>query len=172
MTEQNQQLDPQPEEVVLYVNTEYGNEVTIGTLISDEINSFGCMTWRELIEDVLGDDLSSHAGEEDWLEGEYGITADELDCDLDSGAVEKYYSSISFHTDNFTGGEVEAFGLIRSLKLFPMDKDGNGHSNGVELTQTYANGPKKCVYIADQAAADWLVKECQSRGVNLKVKFV
>lgn len=162
------------EKAVLYVNTEYGNEVTLEESMGDQIDSFGDVTWRELIEDYRGEDLSNHQGCLDgWLEDEgYGITAAQLDEKLGDDEIERYFETLAFHLDNYSGASAEAFALIRSLHLFPMDNDGNGSSHGVELCQSYAHGPRKYVWITDQAAADWLVDQAGLRGVLLEVVFV
>ena len=160
------------ERVPLYVSPEYGNEVTLGGTMDDDIDSFGDVTWREFIEDCRNEDLSSHLDDlDEWLEDEYGISASQLDDKLDAKAVDRHYSDLSFHQDNFSGGNAEAFNLIRSLQLFPMDRDGNGAAHGVQLDQSTANGPRKTAWIADQAAADWLIKQAAERGVLLNVVF-
>jgi hypothetical protein len=160
------------ERFTLYVNIGYGNEVTLGCTMDGDIDSFGDVTWREFIEDYRNEDISSHLDDLDqWLEDEYGISASQLEDTLDDKAVDRYYSDLSFHQDNSSGASAEAFNLIRSMKLFPMDRDGNGSDHGVELSQSTANGPRKTVWIADQAAADWLVEQAAERGFLLDVVF-
>jgi hypothetical protein len=156
----------------LYVNTEYGNEVTLGGTLDDDIDSFGDVTWREIIEEYRFEDIAAHAGNlDEWLDDEYGISASQLDETLDDKAVDRYYTTLSFHHDNSSGESAKAFNLIRSLQLFPMDRDGNGSEHGVQLDQSTANGPRKTVWISDQQAADWLVEKARERGVLLKVVF-
>jgi hypothetical protein len=170
MSSAGEKLDQ--ERVSLYVNTGYGNEVTLGGTMDDDIDSFGDVTWREFIEDYRCEDISSHLHNlDEWLEEEYGISAGQLEDKLDDKAVDRYYTDLSFHQDNSSGGNAEAFDLIRSLELFPMDRDGNGAAHGVQLDQSTANGPRKTVWIADQVAADWLIKQAAERGVLLEVVF-
>lgn len=160
------------ERITLYVNTEYDNEVTLGGTMDDDVDSFGDVTWREFIEDYRHEDFSSHLDNlDEWLEEEYGISANQLEEKLDNKAVDRYYTELSFHQDNSSGGNAEAFTLIRSLELFSMDRDGNGSAHGVALDQSTADGPRKTVWIADQAAADWLVAQAAERGVLLDVVF-
>lgn len=160
------------ERITLYVNTECDNEVTLGGTMDADIDSFGDVTWREFIEDYLNEDISSYQDSlDEWLEMEYGISASQLENKLDDKAIDRYYDTLSFHQDNSSGGNAEAFDLIRSLELFPMDRDGNGSAHGVEIVQSIANGPRKTVWLADQAAADWLVKQAAERGVLLEVLF-
>ena len=160
------------ERLTLYVNIGYGNEVTLGCTMDEDIDAFGDVTWREFIEDYRNEDVSSHLDDlDEWLEDEYGISANQLEDTLDAKAVDRYYTDLSFHQDNYSGGNAEAFNLIRSMQLFPMDRDGNGSAHGVELCQSTANGPRKTAWIADQAAADWLVEQAAIRGVLLDVVF-
>ena len=76
---------------------------------------------------------------------------------------------ITFQTDNYTGAQAEAFYLLWNLELFPTDEDGNGGANGVMLEQ---EGPRKCVYIEDEEAAQWLSEQFQARGLEIEVEFV
>ena len=154
-----------------YVNTGYDNNVTLDVTMDSEIDDFGCLTWRELLTEVLAEDLDFLLQDEKLLDY-YGIESSELDRALDTKEVDRYYSQISFHVDNRSGAEAHAFELIESLQLFPTDKDGNGAAHGVALEQSYANGPRKYVTISDKGAANWLVKECAKRGVEVVVKFV
>ena len=108
---------------------------------------------------------------DEWLEGEYGIAPNQLDNLLDGKAIEKYYSSLDFHQNNFSGGNAELFDLIRSFDLFEMDCDGNGSANGVQINQSMADMPRKSVWIAGPEAADWLVQQAAKRGVSLDVIF-
>jgi hypothetical protein len=168
----NSDANSDQERITLYVNTECDNEVTLGGAMDADIDSFGDVTWREFIENYLYEDISNYQDSLDqWLEMEYGISASQLEDKLDAKAIDRYYDTLSFHQDNYSGGNAEAFDLIRSLELFPMDRDGNGSAHGVELVQSTANGPRKTVWIADQTAADWLVEQASERGVHLEVLF-
>lgn len=168
----NSDANSNQKRITLYVNTECDNEVTLGATMDADIDSFGDVTWREFIEDYLYEDISSYQDSlDEWLEMEYGISARQLDDKLDAKAIDRYYDTLSLHQDNSSGGNAEAFDLIWSLKLFPMDRDGNGSAHGVELVQSTANGPRKTVWIADQTAADWLVEQAAERGVYLEVLF-
>jgi hypothetical protein len=155
----------------LYVNTEYGNSVTLDATMASEIDDFGNLTWRELLVDVIGESLE-YLLQDDHLLDYYRIEKSQLDCALEASEVDRFYSQISFHADNKAGAEALAFNLLHSLQLFPMDKDGNGSHQGVSLDQTYANGPRKYVIIADESAAIWLTAECASRGLEVDVEFV
>jgi hypothetical protein len=168
----NSDASSDQERITLYVNTECDNEVTLGGTMEADIDSFGDVTWREFIEDYLYEDISSYQDcLDEWLETEYGISAKQLEVKLDAKAIDRYYDALSLHQDNSSGGNAEAFDLIWSLKLFPMDPDGNGSAHGVELVQSTANGPRKTVWITDPAAADWLVEQAAERGVRLEVLF-
>lgn len=168
----NSDANSDQERITLYVNTECDNEVTLGGAMDADIDSFGDVTWREFIENYLYEDISNYQDSlDEWLEMEYGISASQLEDKLDAKAIDRYYDTLSFHQDNSSGGNAEAFDLIRSLELFPMDRDGNGSAHGVELAQSTANGPRKTVWIADQTAADWLVEQASERGVHLEVLF-
>jgi len=168
----NSHANSDQERITLYVNTECDNEVTLGGTMEADIDSFGDVTWREFIEDYLYEDISSYQDcLDEWLETEYGISAKQLEVKLDAKAIDRYYDALSLHQDNSSGGNAEAFDLIWSLKLFPMDPDGNGSAHGVELVQSMANGPRKTVWIADQTAADWLIEQAAERGVLLEVLF-
>lgn len=169
----NRSIDTSDQErLTLYVNVEYGNEVTLECTMDSDIDSFGDVTWREFIEDYRNEDISSHLDDlDEWLDDEYGICASQLDDTLDAKAVDRYYTDLSSQQDNSSGANAEAFDLIRSMKLFPMDRDGNGSAHGVQLDQSTANGPRKTVWISDQAAADWLVQQAAERGILLDVVF-
>jgi len=157
--------------MILYINTEYGNEATLNVTMDDEIDSFGDLTWREFIENVRSEDISNNKNLDEWLLEEYKITSTMLDEKIDSETVNRYYSDLSYYQDNTSGGNVQAFSLIRSLQLFPMDQDGNGSGHGVELYQSTANGPRKFVFISDVDAANWLVDQAAIKGVQLVVVF-
>ena len=157
---------------ILYVNADYCDEVTLNCPMGADIDSFGDITWREFIEDCRHENISEHEDcLEDWLDEDYGITPNQLDEKLDQAAIDRYYSDLAYRQDNETGGNVEAFKLIQSLELFPMDRDGNGSSHGVTLSQSTADGPRKYVWIDDQASADWLIQQAAERGVLLTVVF-
>lgn len=164
--------EPDQEILTLYVNTDYGNEVTLGGSMADDLDSFGDVTWREFIADYRCDDISTHQADlNEWLEEQYGISSIKLDEKLDGEAINRYYTELSLRQDNVSGRSAKAFDLIRSLNLFAMDRDGNGAAHGVQLDQSLANGPRKSVWIDDQNSADWLVKQAGERGVLLKVVF-
>ena len=156
----------------LYINTLYSNEATLGGTFDDNME-LPEITWRTLLVEILSENL-------DWLkksEGEnfldhYGISEDELDNILSDRESEKYYDDISFHYDNYIGPSAKAFNLIRNLSNFPTDKDGNGHYRGIELTQTYANGPRKSVYVENKDAEEWLKTQFVSECLDIKIKRI
>jgi len=163
---------PESEINTLYVNSDYCDEVTLNCTMDDDIDSFGDLTWREFIEDYRSENLSEHQDcLDEWLDADYGITPNQLDENLDKAAIDRYYTDLSFRQDNVTGANAEAFELIRSLELFPMDRDGNGSFHGVTLDQSTANGPRKSVWIEDRESADWLIQQAAKRGVVLNVVF-
>ena len=159
------------DKITLYVNEEYDNQVTMDETLSSEIDSFSDITWRYLIENIIEDCLPDDEVDE-YLDMNYGISADQLDERLDRINIDSYYSKIAFHIDNQVGSEACAFDFLRSLEIFPTDKDGNGDMNGVELVQTTANGPKKIVYIQDMKSANWLKRECKKKGVVINIEFI
>jgi hypothetical protein len=155
---------------ILFVNREYGNEATLDQTLSSDCDDFGNMTWRTFIEDVAGLQLDDK-GIDDILD-QYGIDASELDDYLDSDDVDRHYSDIAFYCDNYSGSNARAFELLRYSGVFDVDKDGNGEKNGVELTQTTANGPRKSVYVANELSAQWLQTELSRRGIEIEIEFV
>lgn len=157
---------------VLYVNTDYENQISIGLPIGDEIDDFGDITWRQLLEEVLQEELPSGAELEPWLEDNYGITADQLEETLGEEHVERWYDSIARSIDLSSGAGAQAYDLVRDLALFPVDEDGQGSANGVHLWRTSANGPRKFLVVEDEAAAQWLVQACRERGVAIDIQFV
>jgi hypothetical protein len=167
---QNNAADKEP--FVLYVNTAYNNEATLDGSMENDIDDFGHISWRELLEDVFYEDLKEKSNLEEWLEENYCISVDELGDELDRDTIERYYDDLADYQNMVSGRNVLAFDLLRSLNLFSMDKNGNGAMNGVELIQTTANGPRKYVFIENQQSADWLEDECKRRGLNLFVKFI
>lgn len=190
------------EEVVLYINTGYGNEVTLGSTMDamiDAADDIPVPTWRELV-DILGYGMSDEvevalgpkidgmvaakfdadlaadpdASASTWLE-----LMEMLGCDADdevpAEVFERHRDQVAdrqyFQVDNFSGAQAEAFDLIRSLALFPMDKDGNGDAHGVFLQQTLANGPRKTVWIEGEAGANWLRSETARQGRKIRIEF-
>ena len=151
---------------ILYINTEYDNEVSLDKSIDSQVDSFGDLTWRTLISDIMSEDTD----DDEVLEDEYGIKRDELDNKLTPKDIDQYYSRIEFYEDNTAGPNADAFNLIRSLKGFSTDRDGNGTHSGVELLQTTANGPRKYVYIHNGVGERWLIKQFNDEG--LSVKFI
>jgi hypothetical protein len=158
----------------LYVNTAFRNEVTLGATMQEEIDCFGQLTWRQLIDDVLHRSLhtSRYDDLKEWLESDFGITPNQLDSNVDADGVDKWRNEIAFDWDNFRGGEARAFRLICSLGVMPTDKDGNGCFHGIELVQETANGCRKIVVIENIDAANWLISESGARGVRLQIVFV
>lgn len=158
-------------EHTLYINAQFGNEATLDTSMSAEIDRFGWISWKTLLTEVLHEDL-------DWLlqEGRlmdrYGIEAGQLDEQIEDETVERHYSDISCYWDNTIGAGALAFEFIRSLQLFPMDADGNGAAMGVCLEQSTANGPRKVVYVEDEDAMEWLAAEFANRGLGICIKTV
>jgi hypothetical protein len=157
---------------VLYVNTTYENQVSIGLPIEDEIDDFGDITWRQLLEDVLQEELPSGPELDSWLEDNYGITADQLDETIDEEHVERWYDSIARSIDLSSGAGAQAYDLVRELALFPVDEDGQGSANGVHLWFTISDGPRKYLIVDDDAAARWLLQACRERGVAIDIQFV
>lgn len=159
--------------IVINVNTDCENEATVGESIDDLAASLGDVTWRELLEECLHENVDSHKDDlEDWLEFDYGITPEDLDEIIPSAMVDRYYTQLCYRQDNMTGSNVEVFDLIRSLDIVPTDVDGNGSVNGITLVQTTANGPRKYVYIEDRKSASWLEMQAAESGVSLKVRFI
>lgn len=156
----------------IYVNTEYGNEATLSGTMEDDIASFSDLTWRQVIEKCLHENITSHSHNlEEWLNENFNISQNQLDMKIDENTSEAYFGDLSYYQDNVTGRNVQAFNLIRELNLFPMDIDGNGSSDGIELIQTTANGPRKIVWIEDHVAADWLIEQAGLKGVQLEIIF-
>ena len=156
----------------LYINTSHSNEATLGGTFEDNMK-LPVITWRTLLLEVLSEDLNwlkQSDGEN--LEYHFGISADELDNTLTDWQLEKYFTEVSFYQDNYVGPSAKAFNLIRNLSIFPTDKDGNGHYNGIELTQTTANGPRKYVFIENKVAEDWLKAQFSREGLAIKVKRI
>jgi hypothetical protein len=168
------ELDDLPKEpVVIYVNTSCDNEATAGETIDDLAASLGDVTWRELLEECLRENVADHEHDlAEWLEDYYGLEPGDLDKKIDAKAVDRYYPQLCFRQDNMTGSNVEVFELIWSLDLFPTDDDGNGVSNGIRLEQSTANGPRKSVYIDSPESAQWLIAKAAEQGVTLEVRFV
>jgi hypothetical protein len=168
------QDDELPEEpVVLYVDTDCGNEATAEQSLDDLAESLGHVSWRELLEECLHESVDSHKDNlEEWLEDYYGITPQDLDKRIPSAMINHYYTQLCHRQDNMTGSNVKAFDLIRSLNLIPTDDEGSGSLNGVTLERTTANGPRKSVYIENRESARWLVEQAAERGVELTVRFV
>ncbi len=156
----------------LFVNVRYDNQASLDETYDAMTDRFGRLNWRELLEDVLGHDLSQQADLDEWLDGMFGITREQLEENIPDQAIDRFYSELAFDQDNFTGGAARAFNLIRSLDLFPMDKDGNGGAHGVTLMQTTANGPAKHVFIQDQRAAQWLTEQLRARAIQVEIEYV
>jgi hypothetical protein len=131
----------------LYVNAQYGNEVTLDHSMASKIDAFGDMTWRTLLTEVKGQSI-------EWLlEGEnlmdhFGIEVDQLEESIDQDDITKYYTDIADYTDNHAAAEAGAFELLVELDIFLVDRDSNGNANGVCLAYfkhtdwgTYADYP-------------------------------
>lgn len=155
----------------LFVNQSYGNEVTLDGTMDEDIDSFGQVTWKELLTEIKGESLDWLLKDEN-LENHYGIEPHQLEETIGPEEIDKYYGDLCFHVDNIEGPEARAFNLISSLELFPMDKNGNGQANGVWLEQTTANGPRKVVLIENESAAAWLRQQFVERGLNVEIRFV
>ena len=156
----------------LYINTSNSNEATLGGTFKDNM-ILPVITWRTLLVEILDEDL-------DWLkksDGEnfqdhFGISEDELDNTLSDWELEKYFDDISFHHNNYMGPSAKAFNLIRNLSNFPTDIDGNGYYSGIELTRTYADGPRVYAYVENKDAEDWLKTQFASEGLDIKLKRI
>ena len=158
--------------IKFYVNRQYDNQVTIDHPMDVELASFGCITWKYLIEEIMDDKLPKHEEEcNDFLET-YNITFEDLDCLLDEASVDKYYDQISYHVDNHIGSQAKAFDFIASLDIISRDMRGAGNIRGIHLERTTANGPKKFVYVDNEAAAKWLKVQCEAKGVVIDIEFV
>ena len=96
----------------------------------------------------------------------------DLSDEIDSYLFERYADDIYYWIDNSSGGQAQAFKLIRSLSLFLTDKDGNGQHHGVTTSQTTCNGPKKCVYVEDKKAANWLRYALKKDDLDVDVEFI
>jgi hypothetical protein len=155
----------------LYVNAQYGNEVTLDRSMASEIDAFGDMTWRTLLTEVKGQSIEWLL-EGDKLMDHFGIEVEQLDDSIDQDDIAKYYTDVAYYTDNRTGAEAGAFELLVEHDIFPVDRDGNGGANGVCLVQTTANGPRKTVYIDDEAAAVWLVQQFARKGMDVAIQFI
>lgn len=154
----------------LYVNTKYNNYVSMDETIADSIGTFGAVTWRTLLGEILHEDLSPK--NLDSLLENYGLNIEDLDVIIDAETVSRYYNDIEQYVDNVSGPMAKAFELLLSLELFPMDKWECGDTHGVSLCQQRANGAKKLVAIDGEDAAEWLRLQLQSRGLNIDIKFV
>jgi hypothetical protein len=149
---------------VFFVNSSYSDEVTLDGIIDDSFDSLD-ITWRILISEILCENVH----DEEFLQDTFGVSAKDLDRELTSDEVLKYYSEISFYEDNRTGNNVGAFELIRNLEGFPTDKDGNGSHNGVELSQSTANGPRKYVHFFGKNAEKWLIRQFEEKGIRVEI---
>jgi hypothetical protein len=150
---------------LIFVNQDYGNEATLGE--DDLGESLSAITWRELIEECLGQTIK-----QEFLEMDFGIKYSELDNQLNDLAVDKYFETLRYRYDNLTGPGAKAYELIKSLNLFPTNRQGNGSFNGVSLEQTFGNGPKRRAYIESQESSDWLVERAAERGLKFRIVFV
>jgi hypothetical protein len=162
----------QTELVRLYVNTDYGNEVTADRSQEDITNSFGDISWRELLEQCLNVDLSRDGEDLQQCLDEYGIKQKDLHETIPPQIVDLHFDAIYYYHENVAGGGAKAFSLIRSLNVIPVNNDGSGELNGVILEQTTANGPRKTVYIDAPESATWLASEAAKQGVRLSIMFV
>lgn len=165
-------MKKQTKKHVLYVNQKYGNEATLNETMEDLFSGVSDITWRELLVDILGEDLDQHKPLGQWLDDNYGITRKELKDRVSSHVFDRYYNQITSYYDNYKSSAVKAFDFIRSLNLFETDRDGNGGEQGVQLDQSTADGAKQTVFIRDEEAGQWLVDQCRARGIALEVKFV
>lgn len=172
--DERDELDDLPNEpVVIYVNTSCDNEATAGETIDDLAASLGDVTWRQLLEECLLENVADHEHDlAEWLGDYYGLEPGDLDKTIDAKTVDRYYNELCFRQDNMTGSNVEVFELIWSLDLFPTDDDGNGVSNGIRLEQSTTNGPRKSVHIDSPESAQWLIAKAAEQGVTLEVRFV
>jgi hypothetical protein len=161
-----------PTPTVLYVNTAYDNQVSLGQTIASEIEDFGDITWRQLLEEVREESLPSGEELDPWLEDNYRITPGQLDVKLSKDEVESWYSSIAYWVDFYVGAGAQAYDLVSEIELFPIDKEGEGSAHGVHLWCTTANGPRKFLVIDDETAARWLVQACRERGTAIVIEFV
>lgn len=136
--------------------------------IDDSIEMFGKITWCVLIHEVRSERFEEHEREER-LADDYGIEIADLDKEISAYAQNKYYDRISYHLDNITGPGTDAFNLIRSMDLVPLDVDGNGGAYGVTLVQSTADGPRKYTYIDDDAAAQWLALQFLAQNLDITI---
>jgi hypothetical protein len=158
--------------VRLYVNTDYGNEVTADCSQEDITNSFGKISWRELLEHCLEVNLNLHGEDLQQCLAEYGITPKDLHTTISPLIVDLHFDAIYRYHENVSGGGARAFSLIRSLNVIPVNNDGSGELNGVILERTTANGPRKTVYMESPESATWLASEAAKQGIRLSIVFV
>ena len=149
----------------LFVNKDFHHEVTLNGTMEELIEDSFKMTWNEFFENIYPDDMN------EFME-DHEITKEDLNDFIDEQTSEKFYDKICYYFDNYESTEVAAYHFIKDLDLIALDKNGTGHSKGVELVQTLANGPRKEVYIEDEKAAEWLISECKKKNVAVEIKFI
>lgn len=156
---------------VFYINTEYDNKVTLNKTIESSIDEFGLIKWREFFEKVVGLDTALIQNTESFEE-KYGITLDQYENYIPEEIIDKYYSQISYYTDFVSGPGAKAYDFVETLKIIPVNKEGCGSSNGIELLKSTANGPSKEVFIDTEESASWLKSECLKKGIKIEFNFV
>ena len=156
---------------VFYINTDYDNKVTLNKTIESSIDEFGLIKWREFIEKVMGLDTSL-AQNTDFFEEKYGITSDQYENYIPEEIINKYYSQINYYTDFVSGPAAKAYDFVESLKLIPVNNEGCGSSNGIELLKSTTNGSSKEVFIDTEQSAGWFRSECLKKGIEIEINFV
>jgi hypothetical protein len=108
----------------------------------------------------------------EFFEEKYGITSDQYKNYIPEEIIDKYYSQISYYTDFVSGPAAKAYDFVESLKIIPVNKEGCGSSNGIELLKSTTNGPSKEVFIDTEESAGWLRSECLKKGIEIEFNFV
>ena len=156
---------------VFYINTDYDNKVTLNKTIESSIGDFGLIKWQDFFEQIIGLDTVSTQNTESFEE-EYGITSDQYEAYIPEEIIDKYYSQISYYTDFVSGPAAKAYDFVESLKIIPVNNEGCGSSNGIELLKSTTNGPSKEVFIDTKQSAAWFRSECLKKGIEIEINFV
>ena len=157
--------------VKIYVNTEYDNVASVGQTMDDALSNFGNISWRVLFENVLGYDLSQDLTRHQ-IEEQFGVKAHEYADTISEAFVDRFYSQLSYYTDFHEGAAAQAYRLVRESGVVPVDSDGCGSCQGIELFVEAANGPSRQLIVSNEESARWLVDELKKAGRDTEIEFV
>lgn len=102
----------------------------------------------------------------------YQICPGNLSSLIDSNIIDRHNSQLSYYYDFMEGPAAKAYDLVADANIIPIDRNGCGAENGVELLMETANRPAKELYIDEIISANWLTERLLTKGIRISCEFI